>query len=154
MMLIGLSVIIYQLSFSPTFAQSWPKSTREAKAGARWWWLGSAVDKKNLQWNMRQYAEHGIGAVEITPIYGVQGNQQTGERFVPGKNIDYLSNRWMDMLQFTQSQGELQDIEIDMATGTGWPFGGPWVPLEESACKVVFVDTCFVGKKVVDVVFK
>ena len=27
-----------------------------------------------------------------------------------------------------------------MATGTGWPFGGPWVPLEESACRVIFVE--------------
>ena len=148
MMLIGLSVIVYQLSFSPVGAQSWPEATREAKPGVRWWWLGSAVDKKNLQWNLRQYAEHGIGAVEITPIYGVQGNRQTGEQFVPGKNIDYLSDRWMDMLQFTQSQGELQDIEIDMATGTGWPFGGPWVPLEESACKVLLVEKMVTGKKI------
>lgn len=132
-------------------AQSWPEATREAKPGIRWWWLGSAVDKKNLQWNMRQYADHGIGAVEITPIYGVQGNEQPKDgKFIPGKNIDYLSDRWMDMLRFTQSQGELQDVEIDMATGTGWPFGGPWVPLEESACKVVFVDTSFVGKKIVN----
>ena len=148
MMLIGLSVIIYQLSFSPVGAQSWPEVTREAKPGVRWWWLGSAVDKKNLQWNLRQYAEHGIGAVEITPIYGVQGNRQTGEQFVPGKNIDYLSDRWMDMLRFTQSQGELQDIEIDMATGTGWPFGGPWVPLEESACKVLLVEKMVTGRKI------
>jgi len=37
-----------------------------------------------------------------------------------------------------------------MATGTGWPFGGPWVPLEESACKVIFVDTTFVGSSIQD----
>ena len=87
-------------------AQSWPEATREAKPGIRWWWLGSAVDKKNLQWNMRQYADHGIGAVEITPIYGVQGNEQPKDgKFIPGKNIDYLSDRWIDMLRFTQSQG-------------------------------------------------
>ena len=55
-------------------AQSWPEATTESKPGARWWWLGSAVDKENLQWNLQQYANHGIGAVEITPIYGVQGN--------------------------------------------------------------------------------
>lgn len=144
----ALFFLLLSLMSSSASAQSWPEATREAKPGVRWWWLGSAVDKKNLQWSMREYAEHGIGAVEITPIYGVQGNQQTGERFTPGKNIDYLSDRWMDMLQFTQSQGELQDIEIDMATGTGWPFGGPWVPLEESACKVLFVDTTLIGKKV------
>ena len=34
-----------------------------------------------------------------------------------------------------------------MATGTGWPFGGPWVPLEESASQMVIVDTTVVGRK-------
>ena len=113
-------------------AQSWPVPTTEAKPGLRWWWLGSAVDKENLQWNLQQYANHGAGAVEITPIYGVQGNE--------ANNILYLSNKWMDMLRYTQEQGERNGIEIDMATGTGWPFGGPWVPLEESACKALFVE--------------
>ena len=46
-------------------AQSWPDVKNEAKAGARWWWLGSAVDKDNLQWNLKQYADHGIGSLEI-----------------------------------------------------------------------------------------
>ena len=140
LILLVLSFIIYHLSFSYAVAQSWPKVTPEAKAGARWWWLGSAVDKENLKWNLKQYAEHGIGAVEITPIYGVQGND--------ANNIPYLSDKWMEMLRYTQEQCRENGIELDMATGTGWPFGGPWVPLEESACKVLFVDTTFTGKKV------
>ena len=119
-------------------AQQWPTPTLEVKPGTRWWWLGSAVDKENIQWTMQQYASHGIGAVEITPLYGVQGNEQTGGTFQWGKNIDYLSDQWMEMLRYVQAQGQQQGIEIDMATGTGWPFGGPWVPLEESACKVVW----------------
>ncbi len=113
-------------------AQSWPTVTTEAKAGARWWWLGSAVDKENLQWNLREYAKHGIGAVEITPIYGVQGND--------ANNIPYLSDKWMEMLRFTGEQCRQNGIELDMATGTGWPFGGPWVPLEESASRAIFVE--------------
>ena len=121
-------------------AQSWPTPTQEAKPGTRWWWLGSAVDKENLKWNLQQYANHGIGAVEITPLYGVQGNQ--------ANNIPYLSDKWLSMLRYTQEQCRENDIELDMATGTGWPFGGPWVPLEESACKVLFVDTTFTGKKI------
>ncbi len=121
-------------------AQSWPASTPEAKPGTRWWWLGSAVDKGNLQWNLQQYAHHGIGAVEITPLYGVQGNQ--------ANNIPYLSDKWMEMLRYTQEQCRQNGIELDMATGTGWPFGGPWVPVEESANKVLFVDKTFTGKKV------
>ena len=122
------------------FAQQWPEVKPEAKAGARWWWLGSAVDKENLRWTMEQYAGHGIGALEITPIYGVQGNQ--------ANNIPYLSDRWMEMLREVQQNGRDLGIEVDMSTGTGWPFGGPWVPLEESACKAVFVDTTFIGGSV------
>ena len=117
---------------STVLAQSWPTPTTESKPGLRWWWMGSAVDKENLRWNLEEYAKHGAGAVEITPIYGVQGNQ--------ANNIEYLSDRWMEMLRYTQEQGTRNGIEVDMATGTGWPFGGPWVPLDESACRAVFVE--------------
>ncbi len=89
---------------------------------------------------MQEYARHGIGALEITPLYGVQGNDRN--------NIPYLSDKWMEMLRYTQEQGRQNGIEIDMATGTGWPFGGPWVPLEESACRAVFVEQSFIGDKV------
>ena len=123
-------------------AQTWPDVKNEAKAGARWWWLGSAVDKENLQWNLKQYADHGIGSLEITPIYGVQGND--------ANNIPYLSDKWMSMFREAQVYGKALGIEIDMATGTGWPFGGPWVPMEESANKVVFVDTTFTGGSITD----
>ena len=132
--------LFFLLLALPVMAQQWPTVTPEAKPGARWWWLGSAVDKENLQWNMQEYAKHGIGALEITPLYGVQGND--------ANNIPYLSDKWMEMLRFTQEQGKANGIEIDMATGTGWPFGGPWVPLEESACRAVFVEQSFIGEKV------
>lgn len=133
------TLILASLSMTAN-AQLWPGVQQEAKAGARWWWLGSAVDKENLRWNMQEYANHGIGALEITPIYGVQGNE--------ANNIPYLSDRWMEMLREVQKNGLELGIEVDMATGTGWPFGGPWVPLEESASKAVFVDTTFIGNEI------
>ncbi len=121
-------------------AQQWPAASQEAKPGTRWWWLGSAVDPQNLKWTMQEYANHGIGAVEITPLYGVQGNQ--------AHNIPFLSDRWMEMLREVQKNGRAMGIEVDMSTGTGWPFGGPWVPLEESACRAIFVDKAFTGLSV------
>ena len=133
------TLILASLSMTAN-AQLWPEVQQEAKAGARWWWLGSAVDKENLRWNMQEYANHGIGALEITPSYGVQGNE--------ANNIPYLSDRWMEMLREVQKNGQELGIEVDMATGTGWPFGGPWVPLEESASKAVFVDTTFIGNSI------
>ena len=139
----ALLFFIFYFLFSPVGAQSWPDVKNETRAGSRWWWLGSAVDKDNLQWNLKQYADHGIGSLEITPIYGVQGNQQN--------DIPYLSDKWMSMFREAQVYGKALGIEIDMSTGTGWPFGGPWVPLEESANKVIFVDTICTGGILTDV---
>ena len=141
-----LSLTILATLTAGAAAQQWPEIHQEAKAGARWWWLGSAVDKENLRWAMQEYANHGIGALEITPIYGVQGNEVN--------NIPYLSDEWMSMLREVEQNGQQMGIEVDMATGTGWPFGGPWVPLEESANKAIFVNTSFVGKNVTDLPLK
>lgn len=33
-------------------AQQWPDAPAEARPGTRWWWLGSAVDEKNLTYNL------------------------------------------------------------------------------------------------------
>lgn len=122
------------------FAQQWPVPNQEAKPGTRWWWLGSAVTENDLKWNLRQFADHGIGAIEITPIYGVQGNEKN--------NIPFLSPRYMDILKYVNAECKADGIEFDMATGTGWPFGGPWVPLDESASQMLIIDTTVVGKKI------
>lgn len=111
-------------------AQDWPKITTEARPAARWWWLGSAVDAPNLTYNLEAYAKAGMGGVEITPIYGVQGND--------ANNLPFLSPPWMEMLKHTQAEGKRTGIEISMNTGTGWPFGGPEVSIEDAASKAIF----------------
>ena len=121
-------------------AQQWPEAKPEARAGLRWWWLGSAVNENDLRWNLQQYSRAGAGAVEITPIYGVQGND--------ANNIPFLSDRYMEILRFVMTEAQRDSIEVDMATGTGWPFGGPWVQLEESACRAVFVEKAFTGNSI------
>ena len=104
--------------------------TQESKPYARWWWLGSAVDKEGLTYNLEEMAKAGIGGVEITPIYGVQGNDNN--------EIQYLSPKWMQMLKHTEAEGKRLGIQVDMATGTGWPFGGPLVSVEDAATKAIF----------------
>jgi hypothetical protein len=98
-------------------ATEWPAIRPEYKPGTRWWWLGSAVDKENLDWNLHYLHQAGIGSVEITPIYGVQGEE--------ARDIPYLSPRWMEMLKHVQDQAARLEMIVDMNGGTGWPFGGP-----------------------------
>jgi len=104
----------------------WPAITEQTKPWARWWWLGSEVNKKDLAIVMKQYSEAGLGGLEITPIYGVQGEED--------QYINFLSPKWMEMFDYTLQEGKQFHLGIDLANATGWPFGGPWIG-DEDACK-------------------
>ena len=101
----------------------------ENKPYVRWWWLGSAVDREGLDYNLSEFARKGIGGVEITPIYGVKGNE--------ANDLAYLSPAWMEAYRYTVERGAELGIQVDLSNCTGWPFGGPWVSTEESAQKYI-----------------
>jgi hypothetical protein len=99
--------------------RGWPSIVAESKPWTRWWWHGSAVDRGSLTTQLEALAASGIGGVEVTPIYGVRG---TEDRF-----ISYLSPQWVAMFDHALREATRLKMGVDMATGTGWPFGGPWV---------------------------
>lgn len=117
-------------AYVPSEYEKWPAVEIEARPAARWWWMGSAVDKEGLTHNLEAYAEKGMATVEITPIYGVIGNE--------ANDIDYLTPQWMEMLKHTMSEAERLGMNVDMNNGTGWPFGGPEVTLEDAATRALF----------------
>ena len=89
--LLVLLLLLVSCQLTVVYSQTWPTPRPEAKAGTRWWWLGSAVDRKGLEWNLTEYAKAGIGAVEITPLYGVQGNEKN--------ELSFLTSPWMKALK-------------------------------------------------------
>lgn len=103
----------------PADPLAWPAADQTMRPWTRWWWLGSAVDQPNLRRLLSAYQQAGIGGVEICPIYGAKGYES---RF-----IDYLSPQWMRMFAFTTGEAHRLGLGVDLTTGTGWPFGGPWV---------------------------
>ncbi len=104
------------LAASTTFAASTPDTT---KPWTRWWWPGSAVSDAGVTAQLEAFAAAGLGGVEITPIYGAQGAE---DHYRP-----FLSPAWQHAMQHTLAEAERLGLGVDMATGTGWPFGGPWV---------------------------
>ncbi|WP_138223116.1 glycosyl hydrolase [Nibricoccus aquaticus] len=117
---------------APQSPLAWPEVKQEHKPWTRWWWMGSAVDKENLTRELTEFAAAGLGGVEITPIYGAKGYE---DRF-----IDFLSPKYVEMLGHTAAEGKRLGIAIDMATGTGWPFGGSFTPKEDAELKIEIVD--------------
>jgi hypothetical protein len=124
------SIFLYFSCSAEITEVAWPPITTEAKPWTRWWWLGSDVDSVNLTYNLEALSRAGIGGVEITPIYGVKGRETSA--------IDYLSPQWMNMLAFAESEAKRLGMLVDMNNGTGWPFGGPEVTIEDAATKAIF----------------
>lgn len=104
----------------------WPEVHTETRPWSRWWWHGNAVTEEGITAELEAFRRAGLGGLEITPIYGVYGYE---DRFV-----NYLSPRWMQLFMHTLKEADRLGLGIDMATGTGWPFGGPWIE-EADACK-------------------
>ena len=109
---------------------TWPGQKKEHKPGTYWWWMGSAVDSGNLTFNLESLHAAGIGNVHIIPIYGVRGLEE--------KYIDFLSPAWMTMLSHTLDEAERLDMNVDMSTTTGWPFGGSHVSPRDAASQLEY----------------
>jgi hypothetical protein len=109
-----------------------------AKPWTRWWWPGSAVDKESITQQLEELARVGVGGVEITPIYGAQGYED--------RYIDFLTPEWIEMLEHVGHEAKRLGLGVDMATGTGWPFGGPWISEENGNTRAVLVDGQITGK--------
>src|SRR5262249_14988250 len=51
-----------------------------------------------------------------------------------------LSPKYIEMLAYTAREAQRLGLGVDMATGTGWPFGGPWLKNEDVELKISFLD--------------
>ncbi len=130
MMLAILLLLVIPCQSQQKFSKSdWPEITRESKPWSRWWWMGSAVDEVNLIDLIAKYNKAGFGGLEITPIYGAVGYEQS---YLP-----FLSPGWMKMLDVSVREAGKNNMGIDMNTGTGWPFGGPHITKQTAAAKLI-----------------
>ena len=95
----------------------------------RWWWFGPAVTKPELEREMRLMKEGGIGGFEVQPTYPLELDDPAhGFR-----NLPYLSDEFLDALRFTGAKARELGLRFDLTLGSGWPFGGPHIPLSLAA---------------------
>ncbi len=128
----GIACLLCQAGYGQEKATTdsvWPEITHETRPWTRWWWHGSAVTKVDITRELESFRAAGIGGVEITPIYGVAGREK--------EFITYLSPQWVEMLVYTLREAQRLGLGVDVATGTGWPFGGPWVKEEHASRNLV-----------------
>jgi alpha-L-rhamnosidase len=101
----------------------------DARPMMRWWWFGPAVEQGELARELRTMKAGGIGGVEIQPVYPLAlDDPQTGFR-----NAKFLSPEFLKMVGFASHTGHELGMRVSITLGSGWPYGGAWVPATESA---------------------
>ena len=98
----------------------------DARMMVRWWWFGPSVTKPELEREMRFMKEGGIGGFEVQPTYALElDDAAKGIKIFP-----YMSAEFLDALTFTGEKAKELGLRMDLTLGSGWPFGGPHIPVE------------------------
>ena len=100
----------------------------EARPMVRWWWFGPAVVKPEILRELQQMKADGIQGAEIAFEYA----QVLDDPAKGLKNLPFLSPEMLDDVNYAQAEGRKLGLRIDLTLGSGWPYGGPTVPLSQA----------------------
>lgn len=85
--------------------------------------------------------EAGLRGAELQPVYPLEVDDP--ERGV--RNIPYFSQEWFDLLGHTVREARRLGLQLDFTLGSGWPYGGPFIPIELAARKLRVLSRDVVG---------
>lgn len=96
-----------------------------------WFWNANALSEKEIDRELDVLHAAGIRGVLIFPLQEPMAAAKIDEQ-----QLQWLSPQWNAMLQYTIDAVHQRDMHIDVIVGTGWPFGGPFVP-EDDGIKII-----------------
>ncbi len=94
----------------------------DCRPHTRWWWMGNALRKEDIAWQLDQMQAQGIGGVE----------QITMDAVYQKGNHDYLSPGYFELLRYAVDQARDRGMQVSVNFGgPGWIWGGDWVPEDD-----------------------
>ncbi len=107
----------------------------------RWWWFGGAVTPEEITRELTLMRDAGLRGVELEPMYPVEvDDPKRGIR-----NTPYFSPEWFDLLRHTVKETRRLGLQFDLGLGSGWPYGGPFIPAELAARKLQVITRDVMG---------
>ena len=94
-----------------------------------WYIFGPSWEPAECERQMARMAAQHIGGVLVFPTYPIAvDNPARGIR-----NLEYLSPEFLKVLRSVADSARRLGLTVDIVAGTGWPYGGPSVSLEDGA---------------------
>jgi hypothetical protein len=137
-----ITILLVSLFCSVCFSQARGESTllwqrfqqppADARPMMRWWWFGPAVTNEELDREIAAMKAGGFGGFEVQPVYALS----TDDPSTGIVNTPYLSDPFLAALRHTSETARASGMRMDVTLGSGWPFGGPHVPITEAAAEI------------------
>jgi hypothetical protein len=118
-----LLVAALATAYASDWSAGFPDPPQSHDMGVYWWWFGPAVTKQEVTRELDVMRAAHIGNVLIYPIYPISADDPAHDV----RNLRYLSKEFLEVLQYTVKEAGARGIAVDVAMGSGWPFGGPGV---------------------------
>ena len=119
---------------SPDLARQFESPPPQFGPSCFWWWFGCPYSPRDIHESLDAIKAAGLGGFRICPIYAFPQ-----AKLPPGvENAPYLSPRYLEMIGEAVRYGLETGLQPESFLGTGWPFGGPYVPPEMGAGQLKF----------------
>lgn len=113
----------------------------DAKPMTRWWWFGGAVRPEEITRELTLMRDAGLRGIELQPVYPLAVDDP--ERGI--RNIRYFTSEWFNLLHHTLRETKRLGLQFDFTLGSGWPFGGPFIPDGLAAHKIQVLEKSATG---------
>ena len=101
----------------------------EYRMRMHWFVFGPAWEPGECRRQLAHMAEQHIGGVLVFPTYPIALDDPA--RGI--KNLEFLSPEFLSVLRSVCESSRQLGLSVDIVLGTGWPYGGPSVSVEDGA---------------------
>ena len=113
------------------------------KPMTRWWWFGGAVTPEEVTRELTFMKQAGLRGAEIQPVYPVaMDDPARGIR-----NLNYFSEEFLAVLRHAVREARRLELQLDFTLGSGWPYGGPFIPTSLAARRLRVLSQDVVGPR-------
>jgi hypothetical protein len=116
-------------SQAQTLAQGFARPPADARPLVRWWWFGPNVEDREIVREIRAMKAGGFGGFELQTVYPLR---------LDG-NVPFLSADHLRAIHLANETALAEGLRVDMTLGSGWPFGGPHIPVDLASTGVKLV---------------
>jgi hypothetical protein len=103
-----------------------------AKPMTRWWWFGGAITPPEITRELTFMRDAGLRGAEIQPLYPVEVDDTA--RGI--EHLRYFSPEFFGVLRHAVLEARRLGLQLDFTLGSGWPYGGPFIPTGLAARRV------------------